>query len=285
MHSVKSGIKPDAIALMEPDWHGPKYDERGILNENHASRASNIKQLLSEQKVPRIVFSFFKDSQWYVDINRNEIENALLETGGKYFLIATPDDLEGHGGSWTSRFSNLYANCLSSFFLGEIDSESECDLPDINDSDYTNWATTKPIVDNNYRLLLGEETLNHVNKKALCRYYPAKDFTSKYNCLIWNEEGTEKSFVNEFGQLILTNSIIDFEPLGYCRHNGLYSPTYQCSQVYIIEDNLVAVSPNDTNGFSWYRLVDKVDVEKQFIQAKYYCRNTDKLEAVFCEAL
>lgn len=285
MHSVQAGIKPDAIALMEPDWHGPKYNSRGEFNDNHRTRSSKITNLLSEQKVDRIVFSFFKDSQWYSDISRTEIEQTLRKTGNNYFLIATPIGLEGHGGSWTKRFSNIYARCLSQFFLGEINLESECSHPDIDNSSYANWATKKPIIENGYKLLSGNEILPYVNKKALCPYNPVRDTTSRYRCLIWDEEGIRKSFLNEFGQLILTNSIIDFGPSGYCRHNGLDSPTYRCSGVYVVEDNLLALAPDKRNSFSWFRLIEKARVENLFKKADFYCKNPDKLESVNCEAL
>ncbi len=285
MHSVQAGVTPDAIALMEPDWQGPKYNNRGVYNTSHASRGSNITSLLSEQGVDRIVFSFFKDSRWYLDITKDEIEQAIVKANSKYFLIAAPDGLEGHGGSWTHRFSKIYAQCLNLFFLGQINSASECKPLNIDESNYENWATKKPIIENGYRELSGNEILTYINGRALCPYNPAEDTTSKYSCRIWTDEGVKRSFLSEFDQLVLTNSIIDLEPSGYCRHNGLYSPTYRCSKIYIIEDNLIAIAPNNRNNFSWFRLMEKNEVEVLFGEADFFCNNLDKLEPLHCESL
>ncbi len=285
MRAVLAGAQPDAIALMEPDWHGPKYDSRGEYNDDHSKRAQEIKKLLSEQKVERIVFSFFRNSRWYADFTREEIKDTLGILGNNYFLIAAPADLEGHGGSWTHRFSNLYAQCLHRFFLKEISSESECVVPELDNSKYQNWATNKWIKEGNYKSLAGVEILDFINNKALCPYSPASGYVSKYSCHIWDEEHRQISFMNEFDQLLLSKDILDLTPNGFCRHNGLSSPTYRCAEFFIIEHDLVAIVPQDKNSFYWYRLVDKEKVENTFSQAIYSCENKSKLESVNCHKL
>lgn len=38
MRGVIAGVEVDAIVLMEPDWHEPKYNERGQLNPDDTLR-------------------------------------------------------------------------------------------------------------------------------------------------------------------------------------------------------------------------------------------------------
>lgn len=283
MRSVIAGVKVDAIVLMEPDWHGPKYDERGLYNQGDTERKQEVRNLLAKQKINRVIFSFFKNSRWYGDYSAAEIDETLGVLGSQYFLIAAPEDLEGHGGSWTQRFSNLYAECLHRFLIGQISAESECETAAIDNTQHENWATNKWIKQGSYQSLSGKEILSYLDNKGLCRYYPSTKYTSKYSCLIWDEDGRQASFTNEFNQLLISNDIIDLKTSGFCRHNGLNSPTYRCASFYLIEEDLVAILPKDKNSFYWYRRVDKAKIEKVFKEASFICTNTSKLDSVYCE--
>jgi hypothetical protein len=285
IQAVVGGASPDAIALMEPDWHGPKFDSRGGFNDDHGVRASEISELTALLPTRRIAFVFFRNSRWYGDIERADIQQALESTGADYLLIAKPPLLDGHGASWSRRFANVYSACLHRFFLAEIDSMQDCEPPPVDETAYENWATSSRITAGDYQRLSGDEIRALFDGKGLCRYQPGENSTADTGCTIWQGSESVSSFTSEFDFLITLNALLDYRQSGYCRHNGFYSPTYRCNQVYRIEENLFAIVPEDRDRIFWYRIVDPEAVLEQQRRARYACENHSKLTSGSCRKL
>ena len=282
MRAIDAGVTVDAIALMEPDWHGPKYGQFGQFNSAHEKRSEAIQGLLSKQRVDRIAFAFFRDSRWYGEVSETEIRSALDQTQAAYFLVAAPDNFAGHSGSWTYRFANLYSDCLHRFFRGDIDSEYDCEEPNIDEDAFENWVVGEKLLETGYRKLGESEILELFRDHAACHYSPGSDQVSAVYCLTWDKGSLTRAFTNEFDNLLVTTDIIEFDEDGYCRHNGLSNPSYGCGEVYQIDENMIAFTSWSHNSIAWYKIVDRNKVESKFDTASYRCDNPSKLDPVNC---
>lgn len=285
IQAVVEGVRPDAIALMEPDWHGPKFNSRGIYNAEHEVRGEEIGDLIAKLPSQRIVFSYFRNSRWYGDIERTEVRQALDSIDAEYLLIATPESLAGHGASWSQRFANVYGGCLHRFFLEEIDSIQDCKPSQVDESLYENWAVKSRVVSGQFESMSGEEIRDFFRDKGLCRYRPAEDAIDETSCQVWRGNERTRSFSNEFDILITTNDLLDFKPTEFCRHNGFFSPTYRCNQVFRVEEDLVAIVPEDGDSIYWYKVVGRDFVLKKHLEARYKCGNESKLKPGHCQKI
>ncbi len=210
------------------------------------------------------------------------VVQALNLTGARYFLLAAPGGLTGHGSSWTYRFANLYAQCLHRFFLGQIDSQDECETPEIDENAYQNWATREKLTTGQFKMLAAEEMHDLMQGKAACRYVPGSGRVSSINCHIWDRKSRTRGFINEFDRLILTRDIIEWDEGGFCSHNGLMHPSYSCGEVYLIDEDLIAITGQVRDSIFWYRIVDRDRVEDKYKQAAYLCSHAGKLDPIEC---
>ena len=128
----------------------------------------------------------------------------------------------------------------------------------------------------------GDEIRQFFADKGLCHFRPADESIDDQYCHVWHGEQRTRSFTNEFEIPIITNDLIDFRASGFCRHNGFSSPTYSCFEVFRVEDDLVAIVPDERDRIFWYQIVDRDFVQRKHVRARYRCRNDSKLEEGFC---
>ena len=154
-------------------------------------------------------------------------------------------------------------------------------LPDLDENDYANWAVKSHITEGDFTSLNSDQIREFVADKGLCRFVPGENEVSETSCHVWNESERIISFASEFDFLVTTNDLLDFKPEGFCRHNGFYSPTYRCSRVYRMNDDLLTIIDDDRDGISWYRVVDRDLVLERHRKARYTCENFSKLSGAF----
>ncbi len=270
MRAAVAGVPVDGVVLIEPDWQGPKHNPDGSVRENHGvEKVRALGEYLQKLQTPRLGIMFFEKSDWFGDISRAQMSDALSGFSGALLMLAKPEGLTGHFATESNRFARQYGACLSDFIEGRVAGLDGCTLPELDPQDLANWASQSNIPDT-LQPIGGAELRDALKGGAACPYdFRRKKVRTDHSCTVFRDVDRLLDADPKARWPTRFESAIEFTDDGYCKLDvfGAQTTTRGCLRVYRIGDFFVFARTDNEAVFTYHYVEGHVPKP-----AEYVCR-------------
>lgn len=272
MRAAALGVPVDAVILIEPDWQGPKHNPDGSVRENHgAEKVEALGEYLRKLQTPRLGLMFFEKSDWFGDITRQQMTDALAGFSGALLMLAKPEGLTGHFATESDRFARQYGACLSDFIDARVSSLEECTLPELDPDDIANWASLSNIPET-LQPIGGAALRDALKNGAACPYdFRRRKVRTDQSCTIFGDTDRMLDADPSAKWPTQFESAIEFTEDGYCKLDvfGAQTTTRGCLRVYRVDDFFVFARTDNEAVFTYHYVDGYVPKPAEFV-----CRTT-----------